>query len=90
MRKTIILSALGLALGLAGPAIADDHSGDRQDRGDRSERSRSHDDRAERRDYRGDSQSRADDNDDLPTSGNSDHDGRKDRHHRERHSDRRS
>lgn len=46
MRKNIILSAAGLTLALIGAAVASDHSGGRR-HSERSDHSRSHDERAE-------------------------------------------
>ncbi len=92
MRTTLILSVIGLALGLTGAAMADDNRGERLDRGDRSEHARSHDDRAEHRDRRAsDNDDRAGDADkDSASRDGDDRDGRKQRRHQERHSDRRS
>lgn len=92
MRTTIILSAIGLALGLTGAAMADDNRGERLERGDRSGHARSHDDRTEHRDRRASgSDDRAGDGDRNSASrDDDDRDDRKHRRHRERHLDRRS
>jgi hypothetical protein len=87
MRNTIILSAAGLSLALAGAAVASDHSGERR-HGERGEHSRSHDEWAEHGQRQG--KRRQHDERREHDSRGTDHDGDRDHDRRKARSDRRS
>jgi hypothetical protein len=87
MRKTIILSAAGLSLALAGAAVASDHSGERR-HSERGEHSQSHDERIEHGQRQG--KRRQHDERHENKSRENGHDGDGDHDRRKARSDRRS